>query len=298
MSEPIVQMPSFAPGTAEWHEQRRRAVGGSEVAALLGIGKWESRFSLWHRKAGVISAQEDNPQMEWGRRLEPVILAKYAEEHPDRPVASSGTFTRTDRPWQIASPDAVAGPGRIVEVKTARDDRDDQWGEPGSDEIPVYYRAQCIWYLDVLGVRECDVAVLIGGSEYREYTVGYAADEAAFMREQAVEFIASLEAGERPGIDEHQATYQAIRELHPEIDPVDIELPVELATAYCRARVDSDEAKAELQQQTSLVADFMGTARRATCLGRPIATRQARGDGTPYVVAARNLPGFLKREAS
>lgn len=293
-----VTLPSFEPGSAEWHDQRRRSVGGSEVAAILGIGKWESRFSLWHRKAGTLGPQEDNPLMEWGRRLEPVVLAKFAETHPQLAVNQGGTFTHPDRPWQIASPDAVIGDIEgIVEVKTAHDDYDQLWGEPGTDEIPVYYRTQTLWYLDVLEIPYADVAVLISGSDYREYRVHYDADEALTLRNAAREFLDSIETGERPGIDEHQATYQAIRHLHPEIEPVDVELPAELVRGYCTARTSLDDAKGEAARWTSIIADYMGTAQYAKFAGLTIARRQAKGSGAPFIVAGRNLPTFNESAA-
>lgn len=286
-----VQLPSHAPGSPEWAEQRRRGLGGSEIAAILGIGQWESRFSLWHRKRGILEPQPDSDGMEWGRRLEPVILAKYVESHPDRPTRQGGTFAHADRPWQLASPDLLVD-GGIVEAKTQHDNRDRMWGEPGSDEIPVYYRAQVMWYMDVLDAPWCDVAVLIAGSDYREYRVAYDAAEAEFMRGEAQAFLASIDADERPGIDEHQATYQAVRELHPEIEPASVELPAELARDYCMARHHLKRAEDFHAGQRSLVADFIGNAQYATFLGQTIARRQSKGGGTPFLVAGDDLPTF------
>lgn len=292
-----VRLASFTPGSDEWAQQRTRAIGGSEIAAILGLGKWESRFSLWHRKNGTISPQPDNPQMEWGRRLEAVVAGKYAEMHDDREIIDGGTFVHPERPWQLASPDRLIAPVRgsrdlpstsILEIKTARDQ--DGWGEPGSDEIPVYYRAQAMWYMDVLHLYACDLAVLIRGSDYHEYRVTYDANEATMMRAAAKDFIDSLDNGDRPSIDEHAATYQAIRELHPEIEPVNVDLPASLARAYCESRHALKAAEGEAQRQRSLVADAMGSAQYATFAGQTIARRQAKGGGRPFIVAADDLP--------
>ncbi|MTV69910.1 hypothetical protein GM538_14210, partial [Streptococcus pneumoniae] len=56
------------------------------------------------------------------------------------------------------------------------------------------------------------------------------------MREAAVGFLDTLEHGIGPDIDEHTATYQAIREMHPDIDGTDIEVDDTLAVAWCKAR--------------------------------------------------------------
>jgi putative phage-type endonuclease len=300
-----VLLGTWRPLSPEWHAARADGLGGSEIAAVLGLSKWESRFSLWHRKAARIGPQAESPEMEWGKRLEPAIIAKFADEHPGLVVFPTGTWRHAERPWQVANPDALLHarddrgliadqPDALLEAKFAL--YDDEWGEPGTDEIPPYYLAQCRWYLDVLGLDTCHVAVLIGGHDYREYVVHPDSDDTATMLAAATEFIASLRTGQRPDIDEHGATYQAICELHPLIDPVDVDLPADLARDFCRARHALKAAEAAAQQQTSLVADALGTGRRARFLDQTIATRQARGDRTPYLVAGRGLPTFTEQE--
>lgn len=286
-------------GSPEWHAARRHGLGGSEVAAAMGLSPWESPFSLWHRKRGEIGDIEDTPSMEWGRRLEDVVVAKFVEMHPELVVARSGTWCHEDRPWQIATPDRLlygaaaflgrSTPVEVLEVKTAHDA--DGWGEDGTDEIPVYYRVQILWYLDTFDLPRAHVAVLIGGSDYREYVVDYDADEAKALRAAARLFLDSIAADDRPDIDAHGQTYQAIRELHPDIDEtVDVELSDEHAERYVRARAALKAAEADEQEARSIVADVMGDARRATWCDHTIARRQAKAGGMPYVVASRKLP--------
>ncbi|MDQ3578214.1 MAG: YqaJ viral recombinase family protein, partial [Actinomycetota bacterium] len=57
----------FAPGSPEWHAARAQGLGGSEIAAVLGLSPWESRFSLWHRKTGTASPVVENDIMYWGK---------------------------------------------------------------------------------------------------------------------------------------------------------------------------------------------------------------------------------------
>lgn len=286
----------FEPGSEAWHAARANGLGGSEVAPILGLSPWESRFSLWHRKAGAVGPVEESPEMEWGKRLEPVILQKYRDNHPELDFRMrNGTFVNDERPYQIANPDLLAVE-KVVEAKFSM--FGDGWGEPGTDEIPVYYRTQVLWYLDVLGVPTADLCVLIGGCDYREYTLTYDETEALELRSAAEEFLHSIEVGERPNIDEHSATYQVIREMHPLIDEADVDLPDRLAELYIASRVGLALATDAEQQARSLIADAMGNAKRAVWDGRTIATRQARGDGTPYVVAARNLTKHTDRSAA
>lgn len=285
---PIV-LGRFEPGTPEWHAARANGIGGSEIAAVLGLSPYESRFSLWHRKQGLIAPVEESEEMYWGKVHEPGICARFAKEHPDLDITAAPTYRHPDRPWQIANPDRHAGLD-LLEAKTSRDA--EGWGEEGTDQIPVHYRAQCLWYMDVTGARSCWVAVLIAGSEYREYLVEYDADEATFMRTAAAEFMASVAANERPPIDGHNATYQTIRELPDGLDDVDVEIETALRDRFHAAQDAFWMAEDELTACKGELLDAIDTGRRAVCERERVATRTVR-DGKTYQL----LPARTRRNA-
>jgi putative phage-type endonuclease len=279
---------TFEPGSPEWHAARANGLGGSEIAAVLGLSPFESRFSLWHRKAGAIGPVDLNDEMEWGTRLEPAVAAKWDDNHPDARIHWwPGTYSRDG--WMIANPDGLSyRTDEVVELKTSP--FGDGWGPDGTDEVPIHVRTQVLWYCGVLDYVAANVAVLIGGHDYREYRIEFDQDEFDLLRDEGAEFMATLERNERPDIDEHSATFQALREMHPDIDGTEHELSNAVARRYLIARQQSAKA-AELEQYAkSLVADEMGSAHKAVWDGQVIARRQARGEGLPYLVAARNLP--------
>ncbi len=284
---------TFEPGSEPWHAARKSGLGGSEIGAVIGLSPFESRFSLWHRKAGHTAPIDELPEIEWGKRLEPIILAKYRELHPDLDyTVRNGTFCAEDRPWQIANPDLLAD--RIIEAKFSM--FGDGWGEPGTDEIPPHVRCQVLWYMDVVGLAEADVCVLVGGCDFREYSIVYDATEAAELRDAAQEFLATIEQGQRPDIDEHSATYQAVKELHPDIDGTAVDVDNTTARNFITTKAAEKAAKDAARQATAVLADVMGDAQRAEWDGQVIARRQVRGDGLPYVVAARSLPDLSELE--
>lgn len=292
-------------GSPEWNTARAGTMTGSRIAAAAGISPHESPFSLWHRMAGEVGDQAVSPEMEWGTRLEAAVLAKFRDAHPEWRIRPTGTWQNSERPWQTGNPDGLITlrRGRIVrsllECKTAR--YPDEWGEPGTDEIPVHYRAQVLWYLDTLGLDTCHVAVLIGGSDYREYLVTYDQAEAKILRRIGREFLASLARGERPPIDGHDSTRQVIRELHPDIESATVELSDACAHGLIVARADYDSANAVYVRARNHVADEMGDAHYAEWRGHRIADRRAKkADGSlPYVQIARTLPPLAAlKEAS
>ncbi|MFG2978826.1 YqaJ viral recombinase family protein [Streptomyces sp. NPDC048331] len=290
----------FQAGSPEWHAARAAGIGGSEIAAVLGLSPYESRFSLWHRKKGLLAPVDETSVMYWGKKHEPTICDEFAERHPEFKVAPSPTYATIGRPWQIANPDRHLWPAEdprflapieeLLEAKTSRDD--EGWGEEGTDQIPVYYRAQCLWYLDVLRARRCHVAVLIGLSDYREYVVEYDEAEARVLREAGAEFVRTLAAGERPSIDGHTATYQAIRDLPEGLDAVDVEIPTVLRDRWYAAQDAAWIAEDELTACKSELLDLIGTGQRAMCERVRIATRTVR-DGRTYQL----LPARTRRTA-
>jgi len=281
---------NFPVGSPEWQAARAEGLGGSEVAAVLGLSPWVSRFALWHRKTGLIDGQLDTPAMSWGRRLEDAIAQKWADDHPEFRMRKTGTWHSKARPWQIGNPDRLLSdisgldePPAILEVKTAHGMDAHEWGESGTDQIPVYYRCQGMHYMDVFGMTTCHFAVLIGGSDYREYRIEFDHAEACVMREAGEEFLASVASGQRPDIDESDSTYHTVRQLHPDIDGTDIDVPQRIGANYLEACSIFTDAKAAKQCATSELLDAMGTAKYAVHQGERIAMRSAIGDNNPHL---------------
>jgi putative phage-type endonuclease len=276
--------PLVQAGSAKWLQ----TMSASKVAASLGLSPWESRFSLWHRMKGLVAAQADNDVKRRGHYLEPAIADWFADEHPEWVVQRTGTWLHADRGWQSASPDRLLTPTvqdevRLLECKTSN--LDYEWGEPGTDQIPVYYRAQILWQLDTLGLRTAHVAVLLNSLTFAEYIVTYDPDEAAWLVAQAEAFMSTLERNERPSLDAHGATFQVLKHLHPDIDDVDVEIPQDLADRYLLAQADCKAADEAKQGVAAEILDRLGSGRRAiTPTGERIALRvPGRGDSPPFL---------------
>ena len=298
----------FTPGSPEWHEARRHGIGGSEIAAVLGISSWESAFSLWHRKNGSVPPREASTEMDAGRRLEPVICEVFTERHPEFWVARGGTYRNRARPYQIANPDGLIYPwectcgatGDVLcsclpgseaialhEAKFAL--YPDDWGTEGTDEVPPYYQAQCRWYQDVFGVTRTYLTVFIGSTgEFREYVIDSDADDTALMRQRAEVFMASLDAGQPPPIDGHDATFRAVKAIPDGMEDVDIEVTPQMKDEYFDALDAFNAAKWEKQRAAAALLDAIGTGRRATCLSDRVATRTVRNGKTFSLQPARN----------
>lgn len=300
MTAPTLNLPArvvgrFEPGSPEWHAARADGVGGSEIAAVMGLSPYESRFSLWHRKQGMVGPVEESDAMYWGKQHEPTICNEFAKRHPEYRVEDSPTFASLERPEQIVNPDRLLyGPGGELELLEAKTSRDDEgWGDEGSDTIPVWYWAQVQWYMDALGARRCHVAVLVGLSDYREYVIEYDEADALAMRAAAAEFMRSVREGERPAIDGHSATYQVLRDLPEGQEDVDVEVSPLLVERFHAAQDEFWVAKDELTACKGELLDAIGNGYRAVLERKRVATRTVR-DGKTYQL----LPARTRRNAA
>lgn len=277
----------YEPNSPEWDAARAGyRIGGSEVAAIVGLSPWDSPYSLWMRKAGIIGKKPVNREMHWGTVLEDAVRTEWLRRHPDIHLVpgthrGAGTWLHRADERFLANPDALIIRNRrreVLEIKTADSSQAWQWGPSGTDEIPVNYLCQVRWYLGVLGLHAAHVVCLIGGNDVREYLIEQDPGDWEWMTDAASDFLDSLAAGTPPDIDSSSATYEAIREAVPDVDrDAQAILPTKLADSYHRAVAALAQAKDSEQLHRSLVMDAMGTAHKAaTDDGRHIATRSRR----------------------
>ena len=202
-----------------WLEYRRHGLGGSDAPAVLGMTKYASPYTVWLEKTGR-TPDKDISEIEsvyWGTRLEDVVASEYAKRHEPTDVRRARcVFESIERPWQFATIDRVLktedGRRGILEIKTTGARRASDW----ADGMPGYYIAQPTHYLAVTGYDFFDVAVLIGGQEYREFHYERDDDDIASLVERESEFWNEYVLKDVPplltGLD---CDSEAIRSMYP-----------------------------------------------------------------------------------
>ena len=281
-----IHLGTFDSGSAEWHELRNQGIGGSLVGTIAGLNKWESAYTAWAKYTAKISSEiPDNSAMEWGRRLESVVLDKFADDHPELEVFRDvGTWQNIERPYQIANPDGIVcdehGNLAVIEIKTAR--FPDDW----ENGVPLYYLTQVQWYLSCLGIQRAYVAVLIGGSDYREFEIESDNFQQWADIKLVEQFLAAVETDTAPDWDGSESTYQTVRTMRPDIYDSEVELG-ELGEQLLVATEKENAAKSEALALKSQVLDKMENAKRGLVNGQHMFSRQARGSGVPFLVVKK-----------
>lgn len=286
----------FEPGSPAWHAAREDGVGGSEIAAILGISPWESEFSLWHRKRKLVPARQANTEMDAGRRLESVICDVFEERHPEyRLQRTPGTFRNRERPWQIANPDGLlfgrtdssGVPSALFEAKFALNA--EKWGPEETGFVPLYYVAQARHYIDTFGVRRCFLMVFIGSTgEFREYEITADPEDARLMRAEAERFMRQVRENIRPKIDGHEQTLKTVKQMPDGMVDLDVEIWPLLRDQYFDALDAAKAAEMEKNRAAALVLDQIADGHRAVCMRKRVATRTVRDGKTFSLQPARN----------
>ena len=149
---------------------RPRGIGSSKAAPAIGLSRWQNPFECWLELTGQTAPFEGNERTKWGLILEPVVRQEYAER-TGRIVRldPAATFWHPKHAFAYGHPDGITDDKRLYEGKTSR--HSDEWGEPGSDQIPQEYMVQVQHMMACAGLEVCDVAVLIAGSDFRIYEI-------------------------------------------------------------------------------------------------------------------------------
>lgn len=285
-------------GSPEW----LRVVTASKVAAILGLSPWDSPRSMWHRMHGDLPPEPEQEHQSRGHYLEPAILAWWQDRYPD---ALSGWVVQPSfglDGWAAATPDAACAlddEPALVEAKSAA--TADDWGDPGTDEIPLYYAVQAMFQMHISGIHRTYMPVLFGKPRlgFAEYVIDYDPAMGATLEARCRAFYDSLAADEPPELDNTTATYDAIRKVHPEIDAkVEVEIGTDLATEFVTALREADTWEATARHARSRVIEAMGRAQYAVHQGERIARRQRNKSGVSFVPLHANTFTFLTGEVA
>ncbi|MEB3703318.1 YqaJ-like viral recombinase domain protein (plasmid) [Candidatus Bealeia paramacronuclearis] len=179
-------------------QERRHWIHASDVAPILGVSPFKTAYEVFIEKTMDLPELEEDSttsQQEWGLRLEGSIIQAYREStgyhlHIGRwPQRAQKVWKEASLPFR-GTPDALVlnekasrdpslwQPVRGLEIKTTDAFNAKGWGLTGtrwdgsdleSCPVPYHYYIQVLSYMILFDVKAWDLAVLIGGNDYRLY---------------------------------------------------------------------------------------------------------------------------------
>ncbi len=155
--------------------KRQKYIGGSDVAAILGVSPYKNAVDLWLDK--ITPPREDGRNWQAkarGTRMEPYIVDMIREEHGITATRRGERYIDKELPFLASEIDFeyIDGAGVVQngEIKTVHPFKKKEWGEELTDSLPLHYVAQVQHGLGVTGRQVCKVFALIG-DELKPYVV-------------------------------------------------------------------------------------------------------------------------------
>lgn len=144
---------------------RSRIIGGSDIAAVMGLSRYTTPLALWAQKTGRLENDLSNFEAaEIGTELEEYVARKFTRKTGIKLRVDNRTFTHPKYPYMVAHIDRwVVGEDAVFEAKTCSAWKEKEWH---GEEIPQEYILQLNWYLGIVGKAKGHIACLIGGQKF------------------------------------------------------------------------------------------------------------------------------------
>ena len=143
---------------------RKTGIGGSDAAAIVGLGKYSTPLSVYLDKTTDV-VKETTEIMTRGNVLEPFVQSLFERKTGWKVQNNLQTQRNPDHPFMLANLDGLLPSERaIAEFKTAfyTKGTKEEWGDEGTDEIPKHYLIQVAHYASVMNADTVHIGVLFG----------------------------------------------------------------------------------------------------------------------------------------
>jgi putative phage-type endonuclease len=277
-----------APDRTAWLENRRAGLGGSDIGAILGLSQYKTPVDVWMDKTGRAAAQDETLQMRFGTYAEEFVAQEYSRmtglsvqrftkmlHHPTAPLLGNIDRLVVPEGQKRASHQSEIRTDRLLECKTASAFsayKPDEWGEAGSDAVPMSYLVQVATYRILTGCPYADLAVLFGNQEVRVYHLQRDMELEQMIVSRAVEWWDRYIISDVPPPPVCDGD---VRLLYPASSPRTVEADETIVGALAelrstRAGIAALEEKADAA--ALLIKSAMGDAEALTWRGTTLAT--------------------------
>lgn len=176
--------------TEQQKQDRRKYLGSSEAATVLGLNPFETLADLWLKKTGRVVDDPPNDAMIAGNMLEPVLL-RYAAEQLGQELLPARMIVEPSG-HLCANIDGELSGNVIVEAKHTG--LTDGWGEPGTGEVPPNVAVQVSHQMFCAGaayeLAVIPVALIVGRRlKFQIFNVPRDASVVQGVAEQGMEFM-------------------------------------------------------------------------------------------------------------
>ena len=145
--ERVLSIPQIEQRTPEWYEARNNMITASDIAAVLGMNKYQSKNALLKKKVYPKESLYCSAAMLHGIKNEDIARDKFCEKYGVQ-CEEVGLFVHPEYSFIGGSPDGICNDGRLVEIKCPL-------SREIKHEIPEHYYPQVQICMEILNIEEC-----------------------------------------------------------------------------------------------------------------------------------------------
>ena len=235
---------------ADVTKHRTKFIGGSDVAAIIGLSRYKTAYEVWEEKKHNIKTFEGNQATEWGKKLEPVIIAHFEQVNNVKVFDNNERYISKEHDFLGCHPDGICtinNENVLIEVKTVSTDAYKFWG----NSLPMEYYCQVQHNLYVLGLKKAKFIYLVLDIRfYSEIDVNFDAEYVAEQNNYLVKWWLNNVVGDEVPIK----TVTDYEKENPDVKMVDADAET------AKKHVELIELKAkikELEIQKEAIEDFL-----------------------------------------
>lgn len=281
--EAVMTSAEIASDRERWLAERKKGIGGSDAASVMGLNKWTSAYTLWTHKTGKVEPEDisDKEAVYWGTELEPVVANEFTKR-TGKKCRRQGMIRSKEYPFMLADVDrTVDGENAIVECKTASAFKKGEWED---DEIPDSYYAQVQHYMMVGGYDMCYICCLMGGQHYIYKEVPRNEEFIASLREAEINFWnINVLQDVMPDIDGSESTKETLSEQYESSNGMAIALPAaanDLINRRDQLVATQEAIKQEMEAIDNNLRAMLGDNKQGEINGRKVTWADQKGRTT------------------
>lgn len=256
-------------GSEEWSAKRKKYIGGTDAAAILGVSPWATPVECWLDKTGQAAPKPIDPIRERifarGKKLEPVVLDMVLDKlreqgHEVELLATNKRYYDPDYPFLSCEIDfelMLDGEHINGDCKTVIGFARRKWGDEDTEEVPIEYAAQFMHGLGITRRRKTLVAALIGLDDVAIYWTLADDETIEAMREKTVTFWNDHVLA---GVAPDTFTFDDVKLLFPVDNGKNIAASAEIAQKVIELEDVKYKIKAWTEREDALkkeIADFI-----------------------------------------
>jgi len=252
------------PITAEQKLERRKHIGGSDMAAILGLSRFRTPYDVWLDKTGQYDGSPESDAAHAGNRFEAAVL----DEAQDRlgPLERNIFLPAPDNlPIAVNLDARIIATHEPVEAKTSGlfGALHPDWGEEGTDEIPEEYIVQVQTEMLCANANLCHVVAFLGGRGFQMYRVERNRQLTDILVARAVEFWEKHVKANIPPADS-VPSIEVIKHIRRTPDK-SVEIAPEVLAAWLTSKEALKQAEAEEEGCKVGLLTAMGDAEAGLC---------------------------------